>query len=70
VVTGHLERGGISIGLLQKDKWVAQVSITEPGDFTVVIAPPSSGFYSVLFANDLQDGLETSIVLTRVGVLP
>jgi hypothetical protein len=69
LVAGRVEEGGISIGLLRNNQWVAQVNITDPGDFTVVIAPPSGGSYSILAANDLQHGLDTSIVLTKIGLI-
>jgi hypothetical protein len=70
LVAGHIEKGGLSIGLLKDDKWAAQVNVTEPGDFTVVIAPPGSGTYSLLIANNLPESLETSIVLTKFGMVP
>jgi hypothetical protein len=71
LAAGRVERGGVSIGLLKNNKWAAQINITEPGDFTVVIAPPSSGNYSVLVANDLRQpqDLDTSVVLSRLGMV-
>jgi hypothetical protein len=70
LVGGHIDQGGITVGLLRNNEWAAQVNITDPGDFTVIIAPPNGGTYSILVANDLPEGLDTSIVLTKFGRLP
>lgn len=67
LVSGRVERGGLSIGLLKDSQWVGQINLTEPGDFTVVLAPPAAGNYSVLVANNIRDGLETSVVLSHIG---
>lgn len=69
VVRGRVEKGGLSIGLLRDNKWTSQIDITDPGDFTVLIAPPSPGPYSLIVANNLPAGLESSAVLTKVGFL-
>jgi len=69
LVAGRVNLGGITIGLLKNNQWAAQVNVTDPGDFTVVIAPPGGGSYSILLANDLQHGLDTSVVLTKVGLI-
>lgn len=43
---------------------------SEPGDFTVVIAPPESGTYSILLANNTPGTEpETSVVFTKFGVI-
>ena len=70
LVVGRIEQGGITVGLLKNDRWAGQVNVTEPGDFTVVLAAPSSGPYSLIIASDLPGGsLELSVELTRVGLL-
>lgn len=69
LVQGRVAKGGIAIGLLSDNKWVSQMNITEPGEFTVVIAPPRRGSYSILVANVLPQGLETSIVLNKFGLV-
>ena len=60
---------GLTIGLLNKGEWAAQLNVTEPGPFTVVIAPPRSGVYSVLLANALSGSLDTSIAITKLGIV-
>jgi hypothetical protein len=70
VVTGRVERGGVTIGLFKKEQWVRQLNIETPGPFTVVLAPPSSGSYSLTIANDLPGGLDTSVSISKMGFLP
>lgn len=69
LVSGHVTKGGIAIGLLRDNKWVSQINVTEAGEFTVVIAPPGRGAYSILVANVLPQGLDTSIVLNKFGLV-
>ena len=69
IVTGTVEKGGLTIGLLSKGAWAAQLNVTEPGPFTVVIAPPRSGVYSVLVANALPGSLDTSIAIIKLGIV-
>ena len=69
LVAGRVEEGGISVGLLKNNQWAGQVNIIDPGDFTVVIAPASPGAYSLIVANNLRQGLDTSIALTKIGLI-
>lgn len=70
LVKGRLERGGVTIGLLRDDQWAAQVNVTKPGNFTVVIAPPARGAYTIVVANDVPgNGADTTAVLTQFGVI-
>jgi hypothetical protein len=71
LISGRVERGGATIGLLKNNQWASQLNVTEPGEFTIVIAPPSGGAYSVVVANNLSkpDDLNTSIVFDRIGML-
>lgn len=70
IVVGHIDRGGLSVGLLNGDGWAAQVNVTEPGPFTVVIAAPRNSPYSIVVANILQDKqLQTSVTITKLGVV-
>jgi hypothetical protein len=71
LVSGRIEQGGLSIGLMRNNQWAGQVSINEPGDFTVVLAPPAPGTYALVVANNLREpeALETAVVLSRFGVV-
>ncbi|HWI17200.1 MAG TPA: hypothetical protein VNT81_05610 [Vicinamibacterales bacterium] len=71
LVSGRVEHGGITLGLQRNNEWAGQINITEPGEFTAVIAPPGRGTYSVVVANNLSkpDDLATSIVFSRFGML-
>lgn len=71
MVEGHLERGGISIGLLRDGQWAVQLPITEPGPFVAAIAPPDSGDYALIVANNLKGtSSDNRFELTRLGWLP
>jgi hypothetical protein len=52
LATGHLEEGGLSIGLQRNDTWAGIVNVTAPGPFTVVLMP-DSGRYSLVLANNV-----------------
>ena len=69
IVTGTLAKGGVTLGLLNRNQWAVQVNVTEPGPFTVIVAAPKDGAYAVVAANLLKGSLDTSIVLTKFGVL-
>jgi hypothetical protein len=69
IITGTIEQGGITFGLLSRGAWAGQVTVKEAGPFTVVIAAPRSGSFSVVAANALPLSLDTSITISRLGVL-
>ena len=69
IVTGTVEKGGLTIGLLSKGAWAAQLNVTEQGPFTVVVTAPGSGAYSVLLANALPGSLDSSIAITKLGIV-
>jgi hypothetical protein len=71
VAIGRVRAGGVTIGLLTKDQWAAQVNVTSPGEFIVVIAPPRRGTYDVVVANNLPGtSLDNDVVITRIGWVP
>lgn len=68
IVSGTVERGGITVGLQSRNVWAVQVHVTEPGPFTVVIAAPRPGPYSIVLANNLPASLESRIAVTALGL--
>ena len=70
LVAGRITRGGLTIGLLDGTKWVAQWNVGTPGDFRIVLEPPSNGAYAIVVANYLGDRLDTSIVIDRLDIYP
>jgi hypothetical protein len=68
IVTGIVERGGVTFGLLIRNEWAVQVKVAEPGPFTVVIAPPKNSPYSIVAANFLEGSLDTSIRISKLAV--
>ena len=69
LVTGTIEKGGLTIGLLDRNKWAVQVTVTDPGPFVVVIAAPGSGAYAITAANALSGPLDTAIAITKLRVV-
>ncbi len=70
LVTGHVMRGGLTLGLLQKGAWVRSTNIDAPGEFRLALIPPSTNTYEIAVANYLGDDLETSIVIDHIDVYP
>jgi hypothetical protein len=68
MATGRVNAGGATIGLLKNDQWAAQVNVTTPGEFIVVIEPPGAGAYDVVVANNVVDpSLHTEVAITRMA---
>jgi hypothetical protein len=68
IAAGTVSQGGLTVGLLSKGRWAAQVNVTEPGPFTAVIAAPANGSYSIVAAHALPGSLDTSIVIDKLGM--
>ena len=65
---GRLEHGGLSLGLVKDGQWIAQVPVTTPGDFVVVIRVPLDGAYSVVLANNVTGrSLDNRLTIDRIG---
>jgi len=52
--TGTLAEGGLSIGLLEDDRWQGHLDISEPGPFHAVVMAPADGRYSLVIANNID----------------
>ena len=70
LITGHITRGGLTVGLLKGDRWADQRNVDAEGDFRVVLEPASSGSYAIAIANFLGERLDTSIVIDHVDIYP
>ena len=66
LVSGRVVRGGVSVGLLKDDAWMARDIVTGPGDFTVLLAPPANGRYALAVAGES----DVSLTLSRIDLLP
>lgn len=67
---GHLDRGGVSLGLVRDGAWVAQVPVTAPGEFLILIRVPADGTYSVVLANNVPGrSLDNQVSIRRIGWL-
>jgi hypothetical protein len=65
---GHIERGGVSLGLVQNGEWVVQVPVVTPGEFVVVIQVPRDGRYALILANNITGwSLDNRLTLELFG---
>ena len=70
IAQGKIEKGGLSFGLVRDVEWVAQVPVTHPGPFAVVVKVPEDAEYKVILANNLTGtSLDNRLVVTRVGMI-
>jgi hypothetical protein len=68
IVSGTVSRGGISVGLRRGDDWIARETVTDAGDFSVMLAPSVNGQYSIAIAS--TSGPMISSTLSRVDLVP
>jgi hypothetical protein len=65
---GHIERGGLSMGLVQNGEWIVQVPVVTPGEFVVVIQVPRDGRYTLVLANNVTGwSLDNRLTLELFG---
>ncbi len=70
LVKGHLETGGVSIGVLENGQWHGQVTINEPGDFVAVVEIERAGSFVPIVTNATRRDHDRNIfTLTRFGVV-
>jgi hypothetical protein len=69
VAEGHLNAGGLSIGLEQNRAWAALVQVIEPGPFRVAIEVPSEGEFRPVIANLSGPSRYTRFEIDRIGWL-
>ena len=67
---GRVEKGGLSLGLLDSaDRWAATIPIAR-GPFRVAVEAPSDGVYRIVLANNLPDGeTEIDARVAEVGLI-
>jgi hypothetical protein len=70
LVAGHLETGGLVVGLLEDDHWYRQQFTGLPGDFVAVIDITKSGTYTPIVTNaTARDRDRNRFVLSRFGIV-
>jgi hypothetical protein len=70
IARGRLAGGGLTFGLVQAGNWVAQVGVTKPGEFVVVVQVPHDGAYALVLANNLPGpSLRNDLTVTTIGVV-
>ena len=70
MVDGQLERGGLTVGLVDASGWAASVEVEEPGQFRAVIQAPRTGQYQVVVSNHLRDGaLRNRFTISRIAIV-
>lgn len=70
VVEGRLERGGITVGLVDGTGWVSEVEIDAAGAFRAAVQAPAAGAYQLVIANHRHDGaLKIHFDVSRIAVV-
>lgn len=70
-VRGRVRRGGITVGLLEDNKWAATLNVTATGRFDVALPVMRPGRYVLTLAHCLPDGdLQTDVEISEVGWSP
>jgi hypothetical protein len=71
LVRGHLYEGGITLGLLRKDRqWYRSVTVTQPGAFVAVVDITTAGEFTPIITNATRrDRTRNHFVLDRFGVV-
>jgi hypothetical protein len=65
---GRLEKGGLSLGLVENGEWVVQVPVVTVGEFVVVIRAPRDGRYSLILANNVTGwSLDNRLTIDVLG---
>jgi hypothetical protein len=70
VISGRVSSGGLTVGLLRGNTWSARETVTDPGDFTVMLAPADNAEYSIGVAAEPDSRSNTSFTLSRVDLVP
>lgn len=69
VAEGHLDEGGLSVGLLQDGRWHGNALVQQPGDFAVVVPVKVAGTYVAAVQNAMPGRqLRNKFVITRLGI--
>jgi len=63
LVTGNLDSGGLTVGLLKAGRWLNQVNVLRPGLFAVVIEPSADGPFDIVIANNQFEGAKPTRAL-------
>ena len=67
---GRLERGGLTIGIVDGTRWIAKVDIDTPGAFRALVQVPGPGHYQVVLANHLSNtSLRNEFSMARLEYL-
>jgi hypothetical protein len=70
VASGVLARGGVTVGLQQSEKWVAEFSVHIPGPFRIALKVPADGHYQIVLANDVGRGdLRNTVAVSSLVAL-
>ena len=65
---GRLEKGGLSLGLVENGQWVVRVPVVTPGEFVIVIRAPRDGRFSLIVANNVTGwSLDNRLTIDLLG---
>ena len=70
--TGILYKGGVTIGVVSGEKWVAQRNVTHLGEFNAKIIIKKAGKYKLVIANNQKnkDDLDVKLKIDKWGWFP
>jgi hypothetical protein len=70
VAEGHLDSGGLAVGLSQNGQWQRRLVVSQAGNFIVVLTVDQAGVYSPELTNAApKDRWRSRFVLTRFGAM-
>jgi hypothetical protein len=70
LVQGHLDTGGVVVGLLKNNRWYRQQVTSARGDFVAVIEITESGTYTPIVTNATRHNHDLNrFVLSRFGIV-
>jgi len=68
-VEGELFEGGLTVGIQQKEQWVVNLNVLQPGRFRVALQVEETGDYGAVLANIMLRGLYARMNISRYGWL-
>lgn len=68
VILGELRQGNISFGLIKDNQWIRSISVSEPGDFDIVMEMPEEGDYGFAMSGpEIASAAYADLEVTQAG---
>ena len=70
VAEGTLERGGLTVGLVDASGWVDKIDVRAPGPFRILVQAPHADRYQVIVANNVSGtSLKNHFTISRMAIV-